>query len=82
MQKRSTVTHEQFALFEPTGEEVHRLAMYHAQQAEKAMRTAELAHARGFEAVAESYMRLSMQHTDTSSELAMLAEFERLGGVA
>lgn len=72
----------QVPLFEPTGAEVHRLAFDHFTRAERMARLADVARARGWAAVEAAHRKLAALHQQEAEELAMLAEFERLGGVA
>lgn len=71
----------QAVLFEPTGAEVPALALQHAQRAEKARKLANVARARGWVAVVDAYHREAVEHEHEAECLAMLADFERLGGV-
>jgi len=72
----------QAELFEPTGAEVGKLAQQHAQKADAARRLASAFEARGWAALTAEQRRIAKQHDDEAECLAMLAEFERLGGVA
>jgi len=72
----------QLALFEPTGAEVIKLCDAHAAWADQAIRKAELAESLGFGAVARWHFEAAAAHVRTAYELAMLADFEQLGGVA
>lgn len=76
------MTGAQMPLFEPTGPEVGALAMQHMQRSEKALKLAELAAARNWQALAAAYRREADEEAQEAEDLAMLAEFERLGGVA
>lgn len=68
-------------LFEPTGAEVGRLAFDHMRKADALAGFADVAETRGMVAVAQSYEAEASRHAELAVELAMLAEFERLGGV-
>jgi hypothetical protein len=69
-------------LFEPTGPEVGRLAHTHAQWADKALRMSQVFEARGWPALAREQKSIPAMHTQQADELAMLAEFEHLAGIA
>lgn len=71
----------QAALFEPTGAEIAPLAAMHARKAEAALRTFETFRTRGWDALAWEQAEVARQHYEEAECLAMLAEFERLGGV-
>lgn len=72
---------DQFALFEPTGAEVGKLAAMHAAKSEKAMAAGDVFSARGWDALAKQSYDDARHHFEEACALAMLAEFERLGGV-
>lgn len=72
---------DQGELFEPTGPEVVKLAMWHADQADKVDKQGMLALSRGWAGVAADFMRRAQAHREEAECLAMLCEFERLGRV-
>lgn len=72
----------QAPLFEPTGPEVHRLALDHVNRADRMARLADVARARGWNAVEQAHRKLAELHEREAEELAMLADFERLAGLA
>ena len=72
----------QAALFEPCGPEVGPLAMHHVKKAHQFRRASEVFFARGWEALALEHLRRARDHEDEAECLGMLAEFERLSGVA
>jgi len=72
----------QAELFEPTGMEVLRLAGQHMTQAERFMSIAEVWASRGCDGLARMALAESTRHEFEAVCLGMLAEFERLGGVA
>jgi hypothetical protein len=72
---------DQIALFEPTGPEVGKLAAMHAAKSEKAMAAGDVFASRGWEALAKQSYDEGRHHFEEACALAMLAEFERLGGV-
>jgi hypothetical protein len=72
---------DQLALFEPTGAEVGKLAMQHLKRAADARRTADVCISRGWLALADQKINAAEVHEFEAECLAMLADFERLGGV-
>lgn len=72
---------DQLPLYEPTGAEVPALALQHVARADKARKQAEVARARGWQSVAQAYQREAYEQESEAECLAMLADFERLGGV-
>ena len=72
---------DQAELFEPTGAAVGELAMKHAQRAEGCDRTASVAKSRGWWVVEIDARRAAKNERNEAECLAMLADFERLGGV-
>jgi hypothetical protein len=72
---------DQIALFEPTGTEVGKLALQHLKRATEARRTAEVCLSRGWSALAHQKINAAEHHEFEAECLAMLADFERLGGV-
>lgn len=72
---------EQITLFEPTGAEVGKLAALHAVKSEKAMLEGDVFASRGWVALAKQAYDRARDHFEESCCLAMLAEFEALGGV-
>lgn len=71
----------QSELFEPTGLEVGRLAQQHAAKSAAALRLADTFRSRGWDSLSREQLRLAREHDDEAEALAMLADFERLGGV-
>jgi hypothetical protein len=69
-------------LFEPTGEEVGPLALQHLRKAADFRRAAEVFTTRGWDALAVSHSRRAMDHENQAECLGMLAQFERLSGIA
>lgn len=75
------MTSAQAALWEPTGAEVGVLAMQHAARADKARKLAHLADIRGWVALGAAYRAQAADEEQEAACFAMLAEFERLGGI-
>ena len=73
---------QQAALFEPSGPEVGPLALDHVKKAAQFRRASEVFMARGWDALASSHLRRARDHEEEAECLGMLAEFERMGGVA
>lgn len=71
----------QAALFEPTPAECAPLALSHAKKAEAARKLAEVASSRGWVSVHREFSELASRHEVEAEDLAMLADFYRLGGV-
>lgn len=69
-------------LFEPSGAEVLPLAEQQQRLADLYRRRAEACALRGWEALARIAARASQEHERAAVELAMLADFERLAGLA
>lgn len=72
---------DQIALFEPTGAEVGQLVTLHLRRAEKNRREADVFLARGFLVLAHQRINAADAEESEAECLAMLAEFEALGGV-
>lgn len=75
------MTGSQAVLFEPSGPEVGPLALDHLRKAAQFKRTAEVFAARGWETLAKQHASRAGEHETEAECLAMLAQFERLGGV-
>lgn len=71
----------QAELFEPRPAEVPELALGHIKQAGTFRRAADVLEARQMLGLAESVRRMAQKHDNQAEELAMLADFYRLGGV-
>jgi hypothetical protein len=76
------VSARQSELFEPTGAEVVALAGQHLAWGEKAARSADVFEARGMVVLAQWQIEAADDHYQLAGELAMLAQFEALGGVS
>lgn len=72
----------QSELFEPTGAEVPKIAAAHLGWQQQHERKAEVFEARGMMGLAAWERQAAATHAECVCELAMLADFERLGGVA
>jgi hypothetical protein len=72
---------DQLPLIEPTGAEIPALAMAFVKRSEAMLRNARVAEARGWEAVARRAHEAAAVLADEAECLAMLFEFEILGGV-
>lgn len=73
---------DQLALFEPSGDEIPKLALSHLAWSKKLRSQGEVFRSRGMSALAAHVEALARDHDEEAECLGMLAEFEHLAGFA